>query len=181
MRMQTGLVLGLLLTLAAGCGSPDNGDGVATVGGQATASSSPSAGPDADREAGLKFARCMRENGLPDFPDPELGAGGGTKLMLPEGVTPQQAEAATAKCKQYLPGGGQPPKMDPQQLENARQMAKCMRENGVPNFPDPSEDGGMRLDMGKLGMDPDDPRFKAAEQACAQFRPSGTSEKRING
>jgi hypothetical protein len=37
-----------------------------------------------------------------------------------------------------------------------------MREHGVPNFPDPDENGGFALG----GLDPDSPTMKAAEQAC---------------
>jgi hypothetical protein len=49
-----------------------------------------------------------------------------------------------------------------------------MRENGIPNFPDPSEEGGIGLDMNELGLSgPDDPKLKAAEEKCKQFQPGG--------
>jgi hypothetical protein len=176
MRIRAGLVLGLLFALGvAGCGGRDGGDGVATAGGPASKPSS-SAGADSrtTKEAALEFARCMRENGVPNFPDPEVGDGGGLRLELPEGADRQKVDAAQEKCKRYLPNGGEPPKLDPQQLEQVRKMAKCMRENGVPKFPDPGENGGIKIEGGP-GLDPHSPEFKAAEKACEQYRPAPPS------
>ena len=163
----------LLLVAAAGCAKPADSDGVATAGNGASPTASPSAAAGFDKDAGLRLAQCMRENGVPNFPDPQLQEGGGTRLIMPEGVSPQDADAAMQKCKQYAPNGGTPPKLNPEQVERARQMAKCMRANGVPNFPDPGADGRLSVNLNDLGLTPDDPKMKAAEEACKQFRPSG--------
>jgi hypothetical protein len=45
-------------------------------------------------------------------------------------------------------------------------FARCMRQHGI-NMPDPQPDG--RVDTS--GVNPDDPKFKAAERACPGFRP----------
>jgi hypothetical protein len=52
----------------------------------------------------LRFSKCMRSHGVPDFPDPsshglDLGSGG---------VDPQspQFQSAQNACKSYLPGSG---------------------------------------------------------------------------
>lgn len=175
MRIRRALVLGLLLALsAAGCGGGGGGDQVATAGGTAPDPSA-SAKQDnrEDRDAILQYAKCMRENGVPDFPDPEFGEGG-IGLTIPDGADKAKVDAAQEKCKQYLPNGGQPTKVDPAQLEKMREYAKCIRENGVPNFPDPSEEGGIALDMDKLGLSgPDDPKLKAAEEKCRSIMPGG--------
>jgi hypothetical protein len=44
--------------------------------------------------------------------------------------------------------------------------ARCMREHGL-DFPDPqfSEGGGATMRLGG-GVNPEDPKFKAAEKAC---------------
>jgi hypothetical protein len=59
-------------------------------------------------------------------------------------------------------------------------FAKCMRSNGVPDFPDPKAGGGMHTDeqsgresQGAQGIDPDSPQFKAAERACRSLAPGG--------
>ena len=101
------LTLGLLLTLAAaGCaGTGDDGAGVATAqSGPVTASAGPSAAASDDPDAPLKFSKCMRENGMTWFPDPQPD--GGLRVMTPEDVDPAEMEAAQEACKQYLPKGG---------------------------------------------------------------------------
>jgi hypothetical protein len=174
MHLRKGLVIGLLLALgAAGCGGADSGDGVATAGGggdhEASASATP--GPMSDEERQVKFAQCMRDQGI-DMPDPEIDQGR-VRIQIPDGTDPQKARAAREKCKQYLPNGGERPKMNPQQLDQMRRFAQCMRENGIPEFPDPNPDGGIQIQASPGShMNPDDPTFKAAEEACAKYRPA---------
>jgi hypothetical protein len=48
-----------------------------------------------------------------------------------------------------------------------------MRENGVPDFPDPQADGGIRIQAGPgTGIDPDSQAFKDAQAKCEQYMPS---------
>jgi hypothetical protein len=89
-------VLALALAVAA-CSSGGKGDGVASLGGGATSTTSPGGGDSI--QADLAYVRCMRQHGI--------------------------------------------------------------------NLPDPTPDG--RVDL--RGINPDDPRFKAAERACPGFRP----------
>jgi hypothetical protein len=178
MRIRTGLALGLLLILpSAGCGAAKGDNGVATAGGSASAGPSASAAADGltEQERGLKFAQCMRDNGVPNFPDPKFSDGGGMSIDVPEGSDPQKVDAAMRKCQQYTPNGGEPPKADPQVAERNRKFAKCMRDNGVASFPDPGADGGIQINGNDPAMNPDDPKFKAAQTACAQYQPGGTS------
>ena len=185
-RIRIGLVTGLLLAVAlSGCAKPRANNDIATAGSTGPkASGSAPADNLSPQERAAKFGDCVRSNGIPDFQDPETGDGGGFMLRAPEGVEPQKMQAAMEKCKRYLPNGGEPPKLDAQQLEQVRQYAKCMRENGIPNFPDPDPNGGFQIDLGKLGVTPDDPKFKAAQEACKKFqpmRPSGAPTQRSDG
>jgi hypothetical protein len=46
-----------------------------------------------------------------------------------------------------------------------------MRRHGITNFPDPTFDanGGAQIKLGRAsGLDPDDPKFQAAQKACAK-------------
>ncbi|MEU7872656.1 hypothetical protein [Dactylosporangium sp. NPDC049140] len=175
MRIRTGLALGLLLLFtAAGCGKATGGDnGVATAGdGKASPTATASSGtgnrdPKADQEAFLRFAQCMRDHGVP-MDDPQFD-GGGISLMIPEGTDKSKVDAAQAECKQYMPNGGEPPKLSPEQQERMRKYAQCMRDQGITNFPDPNEDGGFQIDGDKLGVDPRGEQMKAAEKACEQY------------
>jgi hypothetical protein len=180
MRIRTALALGLLMTLA-GCAAETGGDGVATAAGTPAASSTATATarPD-DGDAPLKFAQCMREHGMSWFPDPQPGAGG-LQIKVPAGQDKSKVDAAMAACKKFLPNGGVPDRLDPAQLEQARQMSQCMRDHGITNFPDPDADGRMQLDGEKLGTGPGQPKFDAAEKACAQFRPKGQSAESRSG
>jgi hypothetical protein len=174
LALVLGAVSVLLVVGAAGRnGKKDNG--VATAGG--TASHSPGASPAASWDGGVQFAKCMRENGVPDFPDPQVdaGGGGGMTMTMPEGADRQKVQAATEKCRQFMPNGGQAPKLSAEQLEAARKMSQCMRDHGITNFPDPQADGGIMITQGPDSTDlsPDNPKFKAAQQACSQYMPSG--------
>jgi len=174
--MRTRTVAALVLVLAmglAGCGrGGGKGPQVASAqNGAVKPSSSPTATASEDPDAPLKFARCMRQQGLTWFPDPQPGKG--LTLSVPRGTDPKKVEAAQEKCKQYLPNGGEMRQPSAEDLEQARQMAKCMRENGVPNFPDPNPNGGITIDSRKLGTGPGDPTWDKAEKACAQYQPKG--------
>ncbi|MEV4706528.1 hypothetical protein [Actinoplanes sp. NPDC049316] len=165
MRTGTVLALGLLLTLAAGgCGqAKDDGGGVASAGGTPTpTSSAAAAGKEAD--APLKFSKCMREQGLTWFPDPEP-EGRGMRLAVPAGADKAKLEKAMEACKQYAPNGGEPRRLNPEELEKARKLAQCMRDHGVKDFPDPKPDGNTTMRLG--GKGPGDATFDKAMEACA--------------
>jgi hypothetical protein len=47
-----------------------------------------------------------------------------------------------------------------------------MRANGVPDFPDPSAEGGFNFNP-DTGANPSSPAFKAAQASCEKFSPQG--------
>ncbi len=57
--------------------------------------------------------------------------------------------------------------------EQARKFAQCMRANGVPDFPDPDAEGRFR---GVGHEQHDNPKFRAAQQACRDLAPGGEHE-----
>jgi hypothetical protein len=89
---------------------------------------------------GLKFSACMRSHGVTQFPDPDA-AGQLTIDGIANGSglnpnSPTFIHALTA-CKGLEPAGftGQP--RSTQQQNAALKFAQCVRNNGVPDFPDP--------------------------------------------
>jgi hypothetical protein len=89
----------------------------------------------------VKFAECMRRNGVGDFPDP--GASGSFTI---DGIangssldpnTPAFKQAIGA-CRALEPPGFTGSKRSPQQMQAALEFAQCIRANGVPDFPDPA-------------------------------------------
>jgi hypothetical protein len=51
--------------------------------------------------------------------------------------------------------------------------SQCMRAHGVPKFPDPDANGGLRVDGRKLGLDPRSKTFTDAEAACKSLLSTG--------
>jgi hypothetical protein len=85
------------------------------------------------------------------------GCGGGDKTSGVASLGDGKATPATSPGS----GGG-----DSTQADLA--YARCMRQHGI-NMPDPTPDGS--LPNRGSGVNPDDPKFKAAERACPGFRP----------
>jgi hypothetical protein len=92
----------------------------------------------------VKFAECMRANGVSEFPDPDTsgaftldGVVNGSSLNP---STPAWKRAVGA-CKDLEPPGFMGRKRSTQEQEAALKFAQCMRENGVPDFPDPTPTG----------------------------------------
>jgi hypothetical protein len=160
MRKTRGFALGLLLVAAlTGCGGQD-GNNVASAGGAATSTNSSE--HLSDHEKAVKYAQCLRDQGI-EVADPE----GDRPPGIERGVaSDQEVEAAEQACRQYLPEGPKTRKLDQEQLEKLREVAQCMRAHGFPNFPDPDPDkGGISLGDDS-GIDTKDPMFKAAQQEC---------------
>jgi hypothetical protein len=119
----------------------------------------------------LAFARCMRANGVPNFPDP---SGHGMQIQVRNGGTSVNGvavngpafQAAMRACHSQLPNGGHPPALTASQRAQALRFSQCMRTHGVPNFPDPSFNGG---GIGLQGIDPNSPAFQAAQSACGSL------------
>jgi hypothetical protein len=178
------LVGALALTLAvAACGGGGKAGGVASLNGSRNPTTTTNAGGSQDpKKLALEFSKCMRAHGV-NMPDPQFDSNGAMTLNGgPGSMSPDDPrfKAAQEACKKYMPGGGQAPKPNPQQLQQALKFARCMRAHGV-NMPDPNPNngGGMVMQRGSgssgktRGPGPDDPKFKAAQQACQQYMPKG--------
>jgi hypothetical protein len=120
------------------------------------------------REAQVKFAQCMREQGV-NIPDP--GSDGGTRIKIgpDSGISPEEFEKAEKACEKYREAIR--PELSEEEQEERKQealeFARCMREHGI-DMPDPQfdEDGGVQIRGSGPGFDPDDPDFEAAQKEC---------------
>jgi hypothetical protein len=144
-------LLGAVIFLAA-CGSSSN-DKPASA---------------ATQEQGRKFAQCIRANGVPDFPDPD--ANGEFRGGSHEQQDNPKFQAALQACRGLAPGGEHENLGNPAFVEQARKFAQCIRDNGVPDFPDPGPDGTFRGASHELQGDP---KFQAALQTCQSELPGG--------
>jgi len=137
--------------------------------------------PYGPRNSPYAMSKCMRANGLSNFPDPIQGSGG---LGFPGGVVLSSTgqltvdgvsfsgpalKKAQAVCKEFLPGGGgPPPALTAQQRRHALELATCMRAHGVPNFPDPGSGGPGPGTANKQSLisESSSPAFQHAVHVC---------------
>jgi len=150
-RLVPALLVVVPLLVLAACGQ-NNRNGVTSV----------------DKaEAGRAYAQCIRDNGVPDFPDPD--ANGQLRGPAHEKQSDPNFRAAQEKCRNLAPGG-EHQRSDPATVEQMRAFSQCMRDNGLPDFPDPDADGRLR---GTGHEQQDTPTFRAAMETCRQKLPGG--------
>lgn len=135
------LVSGVLI---AGCGGNSGrrppaarADGASTLASSGASNPASTAAPSP-----LAFAKCVRANGVPNFPDPTAGRGLLFDTTGVNGGAPAVSKAL-AKCKRLLPSGGLPgpgstSHPSPQTLAKLVKIARCMRQHGISQFPDPT-------------------------------------------
>jgi hypothetical protein len=95
-------------------------------------------------ERAVQFAKCMRSNGVSNFPDPNA-SGQFTIDAIANGSGVDTSSAAFTQalsaCKDLEPAGFTGSTRSAQQQEAGLKFAQCIRDNGVTDFPDPTPDG----------------------------------------
>ena len=126
--------LAMLAVITAGCsnGSAKNSN-TATV--SSTAASHDST--PTPRQKAVTFAACMRENGVADFPDPRAS---GDFPDFGVSVSPAVWDRALRACEDLKPPGSLSVRLSPAVRSAALKFARCMREHGVKDFPNPVND-----------------------------------------
>lgn len=127
--------------LAVACGGPSS-----TAAGTNTTTNSAS---------GVGYSRCMRDHGVPNFPDPPPGNPGAiAKADAAQlGVSTTQLQAAQQACSDLIPVTGDTAEQQQetqcamardcsqavvaQWMSGLRTLAQCLRTHGLPNWPDP--------------------------------------------
>ena len=178
--MRTHTIIRALFATALAAGAL----ALTACGGEGEASGS---GGKSDREearnAALEYAQCMREHGV-DMPDPQF-QGGGIMQRGPDEKTPratiEKAQEACKEIQKRMEPSEPPSEADQKKMrEAALAHAKCMREHGIENFPDPTfgENGQITLKIDKRsGINPNDPDFKEAQEACQKLMPGIRGEE----
>jgi hypothetical protein len=166
-----------LLTLSCAAAQPAS-TGVASLGDSPSPTPSAAAenadGAGGGRDSQVAYSECMREHGVKEFPDPD-GDGRLTLRARPgSGLDPNSPtfKAAQEACQRLRP---QPGTAERERNRAASlKYSQCMREHGIKDFPDPNPDGGMRIEMRPgSDMDPKNPKFQAAQEACKSLQPGG--------
>jgi hypothetical protein len=128
----------------------------------------------------LPFANCVRSRGVPNFPDPSGNGKFPTAQQLEVGSS--QLGAAEDACVHLLPAGTNdqfPAAEKPQILSSMLSFSRCMRSNGVPNWPDPTVDSEGRPYFpvsGVPGLEHDyrlPPQVMTSDGECHHLLPAG--------
>lgn len=123
-------VLSLIAVVASisACGS-----GAATGSAPRSSASSTGSSASSKREKAVRFAECMRSNGVPHFPDPNPNGDSNFGVDVSKAMFQQAVDA----CKALEPPGALSGQRSTKQQSLALRFAQCVRRNGVPDFPDP--------------------------------------------
>jgi hypothetical protein len=162
-------MVAMVVVISAGCGGSGSS-------GDSTASSAGTGGNKnaTVRDRAVKFAECMRANGVSAFPDPNT-SGELTIDAVANGSSVDTSSVAFTRaltaCKDLEPPGFTGDKRSPEQQAAALEFAQCIRDNGVKDFPDPAIDEPL-VDTNRIpssntqaGMT----ILNAAMQKCGQY------------
>jgi hypothetical protein len=126
----------------------------------------------------------MRNHGLSSFPDPTMTDHNGQQVAyltatIPINPSPAFKSAQNA-CRGILPTPINASAAQLAQQQQAREQhllafAKCLRSHGIPDFPDPTSQGQLTLEMvNAAGIDLHAPTVLTAAKSCL-----GTSDGTI--
>jgi hypothetical protein len=155
-----GVGLVVLLAGLAGC-SASGGSWAATT----------TSGQQAAVAVLREFVRCARANGMPNLPDLRLDSNG--QVGVPPGTPepPKRVERACRSIWERLPASASgEQERPPADMQALLRFARCMREHGIADFPDPQADGRFPLPASLRGGKT--PSFLRANQACRQLNPN---------
>jgi len=156
------LACGLMLAaggLLAGCGSGSQ----PPAGGAGN-----TAGAGAPDSSITTLIQCYRQHGDPAFPDPIYDPSDGRWHYA---IPPNSAPASTrAACQRLMPNMTASPPVPQAQFQQLVRLAECIRQHGVPNWPDPDPDGAYGLPR---SLQQKTPAWVRASTACQRLMPSG--------
>jgi hypothetical protein len=143
------LAAGTVLAACGGSAASTQGDGT----------------PDASTAA---IVSCYRAHGDPSFPAPVYDPSDGRWHFA---VSPGTAPASTRQaCQHLFPTANASPAVPQAQFQQLVRLAECLRQHGVPNWPDPDPDGAFGLPP---ALQTKTQAYEGAAQACQRYLPSG--------
>lgn len=157
--------------LVAGCGGSSN----TPPGGQASSTAY------AQQAAAVahQLSQCIRDHGVPNFPDLVQTGGGGWDVPSGTPTPPVAAQQACKSLSEQLPGGssgGGPKRQDAKvttaQMDAWRKWSACVRQQGISDWPDPNPDGTFTLPS-RLASDNTIAQKVFGLTSCMPLRPQG--------
>jgi hypothetical protein len=143
----------------------------------AQAAHPPSPTPDVAR-TWHQVAQCVRDHGLPDFPDPTVDSSGHAHwpqgLQKPPDAILQACQPIFNRIPPQDRGDNTAATDSPAMLQR---FARCMRQHGVQDWPDPDSQGNFHMPPSLAGNLKGGPRWAKISAAwngpCRQYNPSG--------
>ncbi len=173
-----------LVLALAGCGAKDEVPPVASAGGAPSAVATADSVNDYVDDV-RKYTACLRAEGV-SVSDPD--AKGKYEFTGDPGQLKRDAkfQAAQTKCSSLLPpmpqGLEDKPNLSAEEIAAEGRYAKCMRDKGVADFPDPQVDGSWpETQDGKPLWDQEAPASAKALAACASIVGAPASPGSGNG
>ena len=125
-----------------------------------------------NQEKAVKFAECIRGNGVSEFPDPDASGEFVYGIKAGSSLDPSSAawQTAIAACRNLEPSDFMPTTFSTKQIEARDKFAQCVRDNGVPDFPDPTTHGPL-VDVSNGSSNPE---LQAALHKCLRLNPEAT-------
>jgi hypothetical protein len=132
-------LVALIGLIGAGCGSSAPADTGSAGAGSASTRTPGNTGTSTDenvtdQDQAVKFAECIRAHGVSDFPDPDAKG----EFEYGVSVSPAVWKRATTACKDLQPPGALSAERTPEQQSASLRFARCIRDHGVKDFPDPA-------------------------------------------
>jgi hypothetical protein len=165
-RPLAAVALIAMTALISACGSSapaSTGSGSGSSGGGNTTT---------NHEKAVKFAGCIRTNGVSEFPDPDASGNFAYGIKAGSPLDPSSAEwqKAIGACKNLEPARFIPTHFTTTQTEARLKFAQCVRANGVNDFPDPTATGPLVNVPNASSI----PGFDATVQKCIRLNPGAT-------
>jgi hypothetical protein len=145
------------ISVLAACSGENDSPDVASVDG------SSSTGMDREQQIAA-YRDCLTENGVLLLEEPTAE---GLPQVDKERTPAEAMSKATEACRAQLPSGGDVVQPDADEIAARQRYAECIRENGIPAYPDPDPrtgDPGIDEELDRRLKD--SPNLAAAEQAC---------------
>lgn len=133
----------IIALISAGCSDASAGSSH----GNTNAATAPAGTADnaaAAHDQAVKFAQCMRANGVKEFPDPDVSGAFTIDAVINGSSLDTNSAAfkhAISACKDLEPPGFTGNQRSPEQQAAGLKFAQCIRDNGVKDFPDPDPNG----------------------------------------
>jgi hypothetical protein len=112
----------------------------------------PSAASLRSLDAARAAVGCARRHGMPNVPDPRLGANG--QVTIPGGTpvpTPAVQLACAAQIRATQPSGSTDAVESAADIRALVRVSACMRVHGYPHWPDPNDRGELHVPSAEAG------------------------------